>query len=134
MTMPGLDGIVVCSRGYSMLVLTQSAAGPAGGRTTNTQGNTRRPGLDATNSVLVAVREHDDVAVPRPVLLAVVGGDPTGATGNDVEQDDAVAVGLEDPRGLRAGQRFIRPGPAILRPEEHHSLQSSSLVGRWTVR
>jgi hypothetical protein len=119
-TMPGLDGAARCARALATLARTQSAAGPSGGRTTNTGGNTRRPGsnngsrecssadyigkfavrpwritgicrqggicknvdietrpvLYAAHAVLVAVRKHDDVAPPRPVLITVINGNP----------------------------------------------------------
>src|SRR6185369_10542331 len=65
--------------------------------------------LYAAHAVLVAVRKHDDITPPRPVLVAVIDGDPAGAAGDDVEQDDAVGVWPEDLRCLPCGQRLIRP-------------------------
>jgi len=74
--------------------------------------------------MLVAVRKHDDVASPRPVLVTVVNSDPAGAAGDDVEQDDAVGIWPEDLRCLRRGQRLVRPWLAVLGSKEYCALQS----------
>ena len=75
----------------------------------------------AAHAVLVAVRKHDDIAPPRPVLVAVIDGNPAGAAGDDVEQDYAVGIWPEDLRCLPCGERLIRPWLAVLGPEEYCS-------------
>jgi len=86
--------------------------------------------LYAAHAVLVAVRKHDDVATPRPVLVTVINGNPAGAAGDDVEQDDTVGVWPEDLRCLPRGQRLIRPRLAVLSPEEYRSFQPQPLKRR----
>ena len=88
----------------------------------------------AAHAVLVPVRKHDDVATPRPVLVAVVNSDPAGAAGDDVEQDDAVGIWPEDLRCLPRGQRLVRPWLAVLGPKEYRSFQPQPLKRRLECR
>jgi hypothetical protein len=88
----------------------------------------------AAHAVLVAVRKHDDVATPRPVLVTVVNSDPAGAAGDDVEQDDAVGIWPEDLRCLPRGQRLVRPWLAVLGSEEYRAFQSQPLKRRLECR
>jgi len=56
----------------------------------------------APHDVLVTVREHDDIALVRPMALPFVDGDPARAAGDDVEEDQTFGVGDE---GIRKGER-----------------------------
>ena len=79
--------------------------------------------LYAAHAVLVAVRKHDDVATPRPVLITVINGNPAGAAGDDVEQDErgrmlAEGSSLSPARSATHTPmaRDTRPGGILLLP------------------
>src|SRR3954453_15057490 len=56
--------------------------------------------LTSAHRMLIAVRDHDDVALARPERLAVVPPDPALPRGHDVEDDQPLRAGAENPRQL----------------------------------
>jgi hypothetical protein len=53
----------------------------------------RRRRRDPAHRVLVAVREHDDVAAACPVPFPVRERQPAAAAGHDMEEDDPLGPG-----------------------------------------